>query len=314
MTEGRTASTPERSEDEPDLLTRLRQRYPWLDWLLAVNERVSAVGGGAFSSAIALAAFLSLFPLLVVGIAVVGYFSADDVDFSQRVVDELGLEGETADTVLDSIQAAERNRRATTVVGLAGLAWSGLAVVGAIEATVNAAWQVKGRGLRGKPRALLWLGTVGVLLMASATAAHFFERLPGPGRYLSLAATLALDTTLLLLMFKVLTNIAVRWRAHLPGAVAGGVGLMVLKVISGIYVPRLVESSDLYGSIGVVFALLAWFLLFAKLIVYSSAINVVTYERSNGTVTSEIQLPRVDGRVPLEANRGGALTESAPSS
>jgi uncharacterized BrkB/YihY/UPF0761 family membrane protein len=89
----------------------------------------------------------------VVGIAVVGYFSAGDVDFPERVVEELGIEGQAADTVLDAIDTAERNRRATTAIGLAGLAWSGLAVVGAVEAAVNAAWQSRGRGGAGAPPA-----------------------------------------------------------------------------------------------------------------------------------------------------------------
>ena len=42
--------------------------------------------------------------------------------------------------------------------------------------------------------------------------------------------------------------------------------------------PRLVsQSSALYGSLGVVFAILAWLLLFARLLVYSSAVNAVTH-------------------------------------
>lgn len=295
------------------MLTSLRQRYPWLDWTLTVNERVGAIGGGPLAASIAMAAFLSLFPMILVGIAVLGYFSADDTDFAQKVVDEIGLEGEAADTVLDSISAAERNRQATTAVGVAGLAWSGLAVVGAIEASLNAAWQVKGRGMRGKPRAVLLMGLVGVLLMASTAGAHFLEQLPGPLAYLSLTATLFLDTALLLAMFKLLTNVPVGWRAHLPGAVIGGVGLFVLKVVSGTYLPRLIESSDVYGSIGIVFALLAWFMLFARLLVYSSVINVVSYEYDRGTVTAEIQLPRIAGQVPLAATRGGAVADAAPA-
>lgn len=286
---------------------KLRARYPWLDWLMSVNERVGAINGGALSSAIALAAFLSLFPLLVVGIAVVGFFSADDEDFASRTVEELGLTGDAADTVLDAIDAAERNRQATTVVGLAGLAWSGLAVLGAVETAVNAAWQVKGRGLRGKPRAAAWLLGLGLLMAVSTGATHLLSELPGPAIVPTVAASALVDIVLVLALFRMLTNVAVEWRAHLPGAIAGGLGLTVLQLISGAYVPRLIESSSLYGSIGVVLALLAWFLLIAKLVVYSAAINVVAYERRHGTVTAEVQVPKVDAVVVLETSRGGAV-------
>ena len=46
-------------------------------------------------------------------------------------------------------------------------------------------------------------------------------------------------------------------RARAPSPAA--VGIEVLKLVGGIYVPRAVASSSaLYGSIGIVFAILAW--------------------------------------------------------
>jgi hypothetical protein len=61
----------------------------------------------------------------------------------------------------------------------------------------------------------------------------------------------------------------------------------------------------------VVFALLAYLLLFARLFVYGAVINVHRWEVRRGTVTVQLQAPRFDGEVPLEANRGGAVTETA---
>jgi membrane protein len=298
------------SSEAPGTLSRLRARSRILDTALAVQQRVSAVGGSALASAIALAAFLSLFPLLLVGIAVMGFFSAGDVDFADDVVEELGLEGETADTVLDAIESAERSRHAATAVGLIGLAWSGMAVAGALQTTLNAAWQVKGRGLTDKLRAALWLVTVGVVLLASIAAAPLLGWLPGPAVLPSLLGTLVIDVLLFLSMFRLLTNMHVPWRAHLPGAIAAALGFGVLKGISGIYVPRLVESASLWGSIGVVIAILAWLLLLSRLVIYCAALNVVTYERRHGTVSAEIEVPRIDSEVALTATRGGAVSEA----
>jgi uncharacterized BrkB/YihY/UPF0761 family membrane protein len=70
-------------------------------------------------------------------------------------------------------------------------------------------------------------------------------------------------------------------------------------------------SSALYGSLGVVFAVLAWLAIYARLIVYGAVLNVVRYEQRAGTVTVEIEVPRIDGEVPLTANRGGAVDERA---
>jgi membrane protein len=71
------------------------------------------------------------------------------------------------------------------------------------------------------------------------------------------------------------------------------------------------SSSALYGSLGVVFAILAWLALTARLVVYAAAFNVVRYEQKHGTVTVDIQVPHISGQVPLEATRGGAVSESA---
>jgi len=79
-----------------------------------------------------------------------------------------------------------------------------------------------------------------------------------------------------------------------------------------VYVPRLVASSSaLYGSIGVVFAILAWLALASRLVVYASALNVVRHEQRHGTVTVEIRVPRLAGEVPLRATRGGAVADTA---
>jgi len=44
-----------------------------------------------------------------------------------------------------------------------------------------------------------------------------------------------------------------------------------------------------------VFALLAWRLIFGRLVVYVAVIEVVSWEQTHGTVSVEIELPRLPG-------------------
>jgi membrane protein len=290
---------------------RLR-RLPVVRSILPVHERVAAVGGGPLSSSIALAGFLSLFPLLLVGVAVLGFVSAGETDFAAEVVDQLGLEGKAAEQVVDVIDTAEDSRRAASVVGLLGLAWAGLGVAGAVENAVNTTWQVTGRGITSRLVGAAWLLGAGLLFLGSLALGPLLNELPGPAVIPTIVAGFVLDVLLFLWMFVVLTNVNLPWRAHLPGALLGGVGLEVLKVIGSVFVPRAVASSSaLYGSLGVVFAILAWLALSARLVVYAAALNVVRYERDHGTVTVDIEVPHISGQVPLETNRGGAVSESA---
>jgi membrane protein len=293
-------------------LEDLRKQHRVVDTAMTTNERVGIVGGGPLAAALALAAFVSLFPLMLVGIAVVGFFSSNDVGLAAETVNQLGLSGDARTTVLDAFETAERTRRAVTVIGFATLLWSGLSVVSTAEIVINAAWQAKARGLVGKVYALAWLVGAGALLLASIGLTSLANVLPGPAVIPTIAIGLVLDTVLFLWTFLQLANVSVGWRDHLPGAVVGAVGFGVLKLGGAVLVPRAVASSSaLYGSIGVVFAVLAWFVLGARLLMYASALNVVRYERGHGTVTVDIEVPRIDGEVPTEATRGGAVAESA---
>lgn len=294
------------------MLDRLRARFGWLDEGLTVHERVNAVGGGPLSSSIALAGFLSLFPLLLVAIAVLGFVSANDTDFPAEVVDQLGLTGSAADQVLDALDRAEHSRRAASLVGFLGLLWAGLGVVGTIGQALNATWQVRGRpGWKAKLIDLVWLAGAGLVFFGSVALSAAAGELPGPALIPTVAFGVVVDAVLFLWMFRALTNVSVPWTDHLPGAVLGGVGLEVLKLVGTVFVPRAVSSaSALYGSLGVVFAILAWLAIAARLIVYTSAYNVVHHEQAHGTVTVEIKVPRIKGEVPLAADRGGAVTEA----
>ncbi|MGH9004070.1 MAG: YhjD/YihY/BrkB family envelope integrity protein, partial [Acidimicrobiia bacterium] len=117
----------------------------------AAYERYGELHGGELASAVTLAAFLSLLPLLVVGIAVLGFVSAaSSTDLAQEVIGELGLSGKAADTLRTAMEQAQDSRQAASLVGLGGLLWTGLGVVGALQYTWDTAWQVPGRGLRDR--------------------------------------------------------------------------------------------------------------------------------------------------------------------
>lgn len=296
----------------PGVLQRLRDRWGWLDALLRVTDRFGAVGGGPLSASIALAAFLSLFPLLLVGIAVLGFLSAGDQDFATRLVSDLGLEGRTAEVVTDAIGTAEGSRRAASIVGLAGLLWSGLGVVGALQAAIDAVWQERGRGLADRLVALKWITGAAVLFLGTTALGPLGQSLPGWALPFLVLLGLVVSTALFTWTYTTLGNAHVGWRAHLPGAVLVAVGVEVLKEVGSVYVPRAVASSSaLYGSLGVVFAALAWLALYGRLVVYGAVVNVLRWESVEGTDVVEIEVPHHVGPAPLSATRGGAVDEHA---
>lgn len=282
--------------------------WPPVRLALEVQGRVGEIGGGFLASAVTLTIFLSLLPMLLVAIAVLGFVSAGDSTIAGDLINGLGLTGESATFLIDALDAAEEGRAGASILGFAGLLWTSISVVGAIEHVCDRAWQLPTRGLIGKLVAVGWLFGSLVLLGASFTLAGLLTVLPGWLAPIQVVAGIALLVGFFLFTFRLLTSRALPVRAHLPGAILGGVGFHLLTVIAAVVVPRQAASSSaLYGSIGVVFALLAWLLLFGRLLVYAVVLNVVLHERSHGTVRVEVEAPRFDGEVPVAADRSAVV-------
>ncbi len=143
------------------------------------------------------------------------------------------------------------------------------------------------------------------MIAVSVYVTTWIEKLPVAVAPLVFLAGAAVNTVLWLWTSWVLPNRRAPWRALLPAAIAGGIAFEVLKIAGGIVVPRLVaRSSALYGTIGVVFALLAWFLVLGRLVVMMTVIEVMGWEREHGTEVVELRGPAM----PAGETRGPLVT------
>ncbi len=300
-------------------LRALGERWRWLGVALDVHERVDETNGGSTASAATIQFFVALFPLLLVAIAIVGFVTSGNDDLTGDIIDALGLEGTAAQTVENAIGTAQQSRRAASIVGVGGLLWSGLGVTTAVMLAVRTPWQRNVPGARAKGVGVLWLlggvvtfgGSVGAGALLNRTPTAVPRAVTSAGLVL---LGLAFELAFFLWTFWILGERRAGWRALLPGAIVGAVSFEVLKTLGTVLVPRMVASSSaLYGSIGVVFAILAWLTIFSRILVYASALNAVLYEDEHGWTTLEIKAPVFPGEVAVEADRGGAVVDAEPA-
>ncbi|QXC62387.1 YihY/virulence factor BrkB family protein [Aquihabitans sp. G128] len=297
-------------------LRALGRRWPWLGRALDVQDRVGEINGGFAASAITVSVFIAIFPLLLVAIAVVGFVAHGDTEVTGKIIDNLGLTGTAAQTMRDAIGRASDSRQAASIVGLLGLAWSGSGVAVALQQGVRAPWQERSEGIKDRLLGMAWLVVAGIGFAAVLALGGILNFLPDqvPVALAALGAIavgLLAEVGLFWWMFWGLGTRRVPARDLLPGAIVAGVGFEVLKLVGTIYVPQLVaKSSSLYGPLGVVFALLAWLAIFAKLIVYTSTLNAVRYEAREGTVEVPIRVPRIPARTPVATTRGGIMLDA----
>ena len=142
------------------------------------------------------------------------------------------------------------------------------------------------RTTRARLVGLGWLAGSGVLLAAGSLVTAGLSELPALVAPLVLALSLAVNTVLWLWTSWILPNRpAPPWRSLLPGSITGAIGLEALKIAGAYVVPLLVsKSSAVYGTIGVVFALLAWLWVLGRLVVVVTIVE--TLDRVPAPVTA----------------------------
>ncbi len=254
-------------------------------FLQDVQRRFTARGGRYLAAGLAFLAFTALFPILLVATAVTGWLFSRDPGVVDSIIDTLGLGPDTSDFVTDLLEQGEASATAATIIGFVGMLWTGMGMAGAVAYLYDAAWGVATRGLLGRLIGLLWLIGAGIFFIGSVFLTGFFINTPWLGNLLGFITAYVL----FLWTSWVLPNREIHWPSALIGAAVGAIGFQILALIGAIVLPRLLESfSSLYGSLGVVFALLAWIYLLSRVVTYAAMIEGTAGKRALGEQTTEV--------------------------
>jgi membrane protein len=247
----------------------------------AIARRYSELNGRVSAAAITLYGLFALFALCVLAVAVVGIVASGNDHVAEDIVRWFGLYGDAATTVIDAVNTAQDSAKVASVVGIVGLVWVGSSFAVAVASAYDVAWGVSSRVTRARLVGLGWLAGSGVLLALGSLVTAGFAALPILVAPLVLVVSLAVNTVLWLWTSWVLPNRpAPPWRELLPGSIVGAIGLEGLKVAGAYVVPRMVEkSSALYGTIGVVFALIAWLWVLGRLVVVVTIVETLDRSR-----------------------------------
>ncbi len=226
------------------------------------------------AAGVAFYALFSLFPLLM-GLTVVLSYIVEPAEVSDYLTRFVGgfIPG-SEELIRRNLEAALRLRGAIGLFSIVGLLWSSSAVFGAITRAVNRAWDVhRDRPVYiSKPRQLLMSAVTGCLLalsIAVPTLSRLADRaaeidalgsgqLYDAARVLAQSASLALAIAIFLVLYKFLPNTKTHWRYVWVGAVVAGVLFEASKSVFIVYVERVANFDNVYGSLSPVIALLLW--------------------------------------------------------
>ncbi|GAA1254808.1 hypothetical protein GCM10009665_51790 [Kitasatospora nipponensis] len=235
--------------------------------------------GGSMAALITYYGFLSLFPVLLLLVTLLGFALQGNAALQQEVLHSaLSRVPVIGDQLGHNIHSLQGNGFALAV-GVAGSLYGALGVAQAIQNAFNTIWAVpqhrRPGALAARLRGLPLLAVLATGLLVSSGPAGLIGTVHAEGiapgwavRVAAVPLSVALDTGLLLLAFGLLTDRHLRIRLLWPEAVAASLIWQALLGASTYYVGhQLRGATATYGLFGIVLGLLAWLYLGALTLV-----------------------------------------------
>jgi YihY family inner membrane protein len=270
-------------------LDEFQQRHVWAAFPYAVVKKFGEDQGGNLAALLSYYAFLSIFPLLLVFVTIVGFLTPVDASAQSSVMSALNrylpfLSSSSGGSNLQTLQAAKSG--VALVVGIVLALWSGLAVANAAQTAFNGVYDVayvdRPNFIIRVARSLLVVLVGAVLLLTTllggfVTGATRLGYFPGMvTRVLAAAVIVAIDIVLFVFLFHWLTTRDVRWRDALPGALIAAIAFAALQFLAGaLYTHFVTSAGKTYGSFATVIGMLSFFYLLARIMLLCAEVNVV---------------------------------------
>jgi membrane protein len=259
---------------------RRQQQLPGVRFVAAVYKKFSDDGAGQLAALIAYYAFVSIFPLLLVFVTILGFVLQGNPSDQEKIVK--GTLGQFP-VLSDSLKLhALKGSGVALAIGIVGTLLAGMGVTSAAQNAFNGIWHVPYKSrpnfIFTRLRSLGVLAMLGTLMIVSTVAAGFVGS-SSHGAVAVVAGVLVafvINIALFMTAFKLLTALALAWRELLPGVIVAAFLWQLLQHLGGYYVDHtLKHTQPLYGTFAVVLGLLAWLYLGAQLVIFAAEINVV---------------------------------------
>ena len=274
-------------------LDAAQQRRTPMAFAVGVVKKFTDDNGGIMAAALAHSAFVSIFPLLLVFVTLLGLVAVHDPALRAAMLSGKGAALADISHFLPvigkqlatNVHALQRSSMIGLIVGLAVTVWgcTGLAQTGLF--TMAQVWNLPGPARPGYfprlGRSLLFLLVLGVGLIITTGLTSL-----GVFRHQGVIFTVLFDLVaaiangvMFLLVFRVVTPRGVPTSNLVWGAAAGGVAWTVVQALGNFLVRHFLHTDSVYGVFATVLGLVAWVYLLAEITVYAGEINVVLTRR-----------------------------------
>jgi membrane protein len=274
--------------------------------------------GSRLAAALAYYTLLSLAPLLVITVAVVGLFFGEDAARGKLSGELAAVVGGKAAEGIQAVIAQAKSPSSgiiSTVIGVVTLFLGASGVFGELQSALDTIWEVKpkpGRGILGEMKArflsfTMVLGVAFMLLVSlvlsavlSAVGSTFSHALPGGEalwQVVNFAFSFAMVTGLFALIFKFIPDAVVKWGDVWLGAAVTAALFTIGKFALGIYLGKATLASS-YGAAGSLVALVVWVYYAAQILFFGAEFTQVQARRRGRDIRPDENAVRESASAP----------------
>ena len=244
--------------------------------------------GGSLAALLTYYGFLSVFPLLLVLVTVIGIVAGSHAGLEKRIVNSALSQFPVIGNELGSnIKTLHDNSPAGLTIGLLGLIWGSTGVCQSAQYAMAQVWnipKVRRPGFvarMGRSGLLLVVGAIFLIVSSGLTGVATFSGARGIALRIGGALLVAVvDVALFVIVFRILTPTSIPGRDLWRGAVIAGIVWAVLQTVGGFLMDHeLRHTSQVYGFFAIVLGTLWWIYVAAQIVVYSAELNVVRVRR-----------------------------------
>lgn len=260
-----------------------QRKFPPLGYPIAVVYKFFDDMGNYLGALLAFYAFVSLFPLLILGSTILGVVLSGDPGLQQRLIESALNEFPIVSDQIAKPNALSGSWVSITVSTIVAL-YGALGSAQAFQYIANSVWQVP-RNARPNPfaargKSIGLIGLLGTALLGTIGLTSVVPRLVHLEGVASLGVklgTLAIDVGAFMVAYHVATSRSLRWRDIWPGALFASFMWQVLQRFGNVYVEHVVQRNKSMGggTLAVVLGLMLFLFVAGIIVVLSMEINAV---------------------------------------
>ena len=267
-------------------------------------------------------ALMSLFPALLVGVALLGFFGQQAlIADASRFLVSVGAPTDTVDAVVKALESAQESRStalAALVIALATSLYGAAGAFGAVGRALNAIWRVdEGRGfVKHKLHDIGWtlvvlllvLVTFVLVFLGGALSEFVFDQV-GLGqttaevwRFARWPAALLAMILIYAVVYFAAPNVEIRrFRWITPGAAFGVLAWLLATAAFFLYVANFGSYQATYGAFAAAVILLVWLWLTNVVLLFGAELNAVIDLRRSPELPARYDGPPLPVKEPADS-------------